>query len=600
MDNISLNQKANFAIASRLLASVINEGIVNAIFQSNHNTPNNVTESKKSGEMIVLPNFEKTYFNNENCIISIPTLHKPITSAFIQRLDKVELIDPWDINYPINIIKFKEPLSFRNGDIESSMKFIFSSLNSNDSIEAISPVELMRIFGAWMKLDDDIVKQVNAELDSSVQYQAYTYKNHNHQLSLLSSSIEWEQSLLEGHATHPMNKARLAITPIPEILPGTYDFTSPLIRFVEVPLDKMVIRGSYIKTIEKILKLTSSSPPTPSENTIIMPVHELQIPNIISRFPFVKILPGKYFIKAKSQASLRTVIIPNLDDIAIKLTLGIKVTSALRTITPWTVHSGTGLGNVLDKLEIDRNLLKVCKEFAGVYPIEENYDIAKHLSCIIREDFNGQNSDGESVIVCSALTERDEFGKSVVERVCNLDTLQKRVDFLNRYVHILFKAFLPAVLVNGFSFESHLQNVLARFDSKSGQLVGFVVRDYGGIKHHQDTLFASIGERANVLKDNVTEAKDLIEVYDLLYHTLILCHVHRFVRALHLHYNGIGWDIVRKHFKQIVPKDHLLYKTFLEQDKINNKCFIRMKCDGLYRDDEPIETDYDYDYDYSF
>jgi len=67
-------------------------------------------------------------------------------------------------------------------------------------------------------------------------------------------------------------------------------------------------------------------------------------------------------------------------------------------------------------------------------------------------------------------------------------------------------------LVNGFSFESHPQNVLARFDLKSGQLVGFVVRDYGGIKHHQDTLFESTGERAEVLKDNVTEAKNLIEV----------------------------------------------------------------------------------------
>ena len=81
-----------------------------------------------------------------------------------------------------------------------------------------------------------------------------------------------------------------------------------------------------------------------------------------------------------------------------------------------------------------------------------------------------------------------------------------------RFVSILFKAFLPPVFVNGFSFEAHLQNVLARFDSKSGELVGFAVRDYGGIKHLQDTLFESIGERADVLKDNVTEAKNLFEV----------------------------------------------------------------------------------------
>lgn len=82
-----------------------------------------------------------------------------------------------------------------------------------------------------------------------------------------------------------------------------------------------------------------------------------------------------------------------------------------------------------------------------------------------------------------------------------------------RFVSILFKAFLPPVFVNGFSFEAHLQNVLARFDSKSGELVGFVVRDFGGIKHHQDTLFESIGERVDVLEESFTEAKDFPEVW---------------------------------------------------------------------------------------
>jgi siderophore synthetase component len=228
-----------------------------------------------------------------------------------------------------------------------------------------------------------------------------------------------------------MHKARHAISPIREILPGMYDFMNPLIRFVEVPLDKVVIRGSFKETIERITKLMASSPPS-SDNTVLMPVHEMQIPNIESKFPFVNILPEKYSIRAKGQASLRTLVIPDLNDIALKLPLGIKVTSALRTVTPWSTHSGTALGNIFDKLEIDRNLLKVCKEFAGVYTIEKDFDIAKHLTCIIREDFNELNSDGERVIICAALVERDEFDKSVVEKVWNLDTEQKRIDFFDR------------------------------------------------------------------------------------------------------------------------------------------------------------------------
>ncbi|GET03085.1 hypothetical protein RCL_jg8271.t1 [Rhizophagus clarus] len=579
MESISLNQRANFATASRLLASIINEEMVDTIFVSNNNiSKNDFKQIKPSRGMIfVLPDFKKSNFNNENYIISVQTLYNPM--IFTQQFDKVEFVDPWDMIFPINKIKIKENFSFQNNDVESSMNFIFSSLNNNNSVEEISAVELMRIFEVWINLENDVAKVLREEIDGSVRNQEIDYKNYKHQLSLTSSSIEWEQGLLESHAFHPMHKTRRAIPPIQEIVPGTYDFMNPLIRFVEVPLDKMVIRGSFKETIERITKLMESPPPS-SDNTILIPVHELQIPNIESKFPSVNILPEKYSIRAKGQSALRTFVIPDLNDIAIKVSLGIKITSVLRTVQPWTVHSGIALENILDKIEIDRNLLKVSKEFAGAYPIEKDFNIASHLTCIIRDEIN---SDSERVIVCAALVERDEFGKSVLEKVWNLNTEQKRIDFFDRFISILFKVFLPPVFVNGFTFEAHLQNVLARFDSKSGELVGFVVRDFGGIRLHQDTLFESIGEKADVLKESYTEVKTSLEVYDWMYITLIFNNVQRFARALHLHHNGIGWDIVRKYFKQIVPRDHLLYKTFLEQDKLKYKCYMKTKLGGLSR-----------------
>src|SRR5438094_743760 len=109
MDSISFNQRANFATASRLLASVINEEIVDAVFRSNNNIPNNNASKQiqtSGGRIFVLPNFEKTNFNNENYIISVQTPYKPITS-FTQHFDKVEFVDPWDMIFPISKIKFK-------------------------------------------------------------------------------------------------------------------------------------------------------------------------------------------------------------------------------------------------------------------------------------------------------------------------------------------------------------------------------------------------------------------------------------------------------------------------------------------------------------
>ena len=51
------------------------------------------------------------------------------------------------------------------------------------------------------------------------------------------------------------------------------------------------------------------------------------------------------------------------------------------------------------------------------------------------------------------------------------------------------------------------QDLIQRVDNLLDLLL-----DYGGIKYYQDTLFASTGERADVLKDNHTETKNLLEV----------------------------------------------------------------------------------------
>ncbi|CAG8754957.1 1223_t:CDS:1, partial [Dentiscutata heterogama] len=72
-------------------------------------------------------------------------------------------------------------------------------------------------------------------------------------------------------------------------------------------------------------------------------------------------------------------------------------------------------------------VLKISNDVATASVNEQNYDIAKNLSCVIREDFNDPN---EKVIIYAALTERDENGISVVEKVWRLNTEEKRVKFL--------------------------------------------------------------------------------------------------------------------------------------------------------------------------
>ncbi|KAJ2718207.1 hypothetical protein GGI07_005851, partial [Coemansia sp. Benny D115] len=117
----------------------------------------------------------------------------------------------------------------------------------------------------------------------------------------------------------------------------------------------------------------------------------------------------------------------------------------------------------------------------------------------------------------------------------------------------------------------------------TGIIKGFIVRDFGGIKVHRETFTRSTGATIDMLPDSCTDAPIMYEVYDLAYHTLIQCQLHRLVRALDLHYSGGGWAIVREAFEKRVPETHPLYTAWY-QDSFDLKCFITMKLDGLYRD----------------
>lgn len=155
---------------------------------------------------------------------------------------------------------------------------------------------------------------------------------------------------------------------------------------------------------------------------------------------------------------------------------------------------------------------------------------------------------------------------------------------LFRYVDLALKAFLPPCLENGVAFEAHGQNTMARFDRKTGQLKGFVIRDFGGVKVHNETLKKSTGCELDIMPDSCVEAQTLDEVSKLLYHTLFHCQFQRLIRVLDLHYNGIGWEIVRNRMTELIPKEHVMWPMFMEHDKVPGKCLVRMKIDELYRD----------------
>ena len=142
------------------------------------------------------------------------------------------------------------------------------------------------------------------------------------------------------------------------------------------------------------------------------------------------------------------------------------------------------------------------------------------------------------------------------------------------------KAFIPFCLNHGIAFEAHGQNTMVRFDRNTGELKGFVIRDFGSIRVHNETLKQSCGVGLDTLPDSPVFADSMTAVYNRLYHSLVHVHLQHLVRVLDMHHNGRGWEMFRCYFSEIVPPSDPMYSYFMFQEKIPAKSLVRMWMDN--------------------
>ncbi|KAF8581292.1 hypothetical protein K439DRAFT_1414494 [Ramaria rubella] len=486
---------------------------------------------------------------------------------------------------------------------------------------------------------------VAEELLSSVLWQEHAYTTPPpHAPTLASPAIAWEQCIIEGHPTHPMHKARRAMPPLPPLSPGSYDWQHPLLRLALVPRARVRVLGPWEACVRALGESVGIDTVLVPRTHILLPVHELQLPNVAAKFPDVTILPERYSVPALAQQSLRSVILPathpTAPSLPLKLPLGVRLTSALRTISPPSAQLGVAFcTHVLPRMRFDRTLLEVQREVASVVGVCTEEDMNKHLAGIVRADCARA---GETAIVCTALVEvgygaapdttpdADTTGMDpgkgeipLVQRVFGLDTPAKRLRWLDTFVDLFLRAVLPPVLRHGVAFEAHPQNTLARFDSETGALKGFVVRDFGGVRVHAATLLASLAPSSSSSPQDAPHtdttgpstphthttdptastlppltsltgiidpthsilAPSLADVYTRLYHTVVHNHLQQLIRVLGLHYDGTGWGVLRRRLREHVPRGHELARVWWGPgtEEVDGKCFVRMRMEGMYR-----------------
>ncbi|TFK40140.1 IucC family-domain-containing protein [Crucibulum laeve] len=587
------HQHAPFAVISRLLSCLVTEKLLRAFYIPV------LAPSSASGILVVLATHlisEQPVLNRalrSNDIFAVVPLHHPPVfdgTSVYQHGRPVGLVDPLDM---LPTIYELEEVGRSKKDDDKLLAEIYACF-AQPSWDIGSTVALKRTenpIGLWNKFVDSVILQgslretIEKELRSSLEWQLSAYNNPPACPSLKSSPIEWEQSLVAGHPTHPMHRARMF-----NGTPEHFDWYHPRVRFVGVPRSNLNIIGPFEESMLQLAMTAANRAgrTLPLDDTLVfMPVHELQIKNITSMFRDVHILHADISVPVFAQSSIRTVVVPDLPGMALKLSVGVKISSSLRTISHFTADFGPRFSSeIVPRLAIDPRILSVELEPASAVYRSSDANLAKHFTAVLRSEY--QPAENEALIVCAALLETDHAGvparRAALQHVLGLDSEGKRIAFLERYIRLACDALLPPLIQNGVAFEAHAQNVLARFDSNTGELLGFVIRDLGGLRIHPQTLRTSTSVDFQFLPGHCVVTDTVEETYPKFYHTFVHNHIQRLIRLLGLHYNGRGWQMLRDNMERLIPRDHGLWGAWMNSDSITlpSKCLMRMRMRDSY------------------
>ncbi|KAL1923762.1 uncharacterized protein VTP21DRAFT_8742 [Calcarisporiella thermophila] len=549
---------------ARLLACLVNEGWGNAYIAPH--APVGATTSSPSGRWMLIASSLTTpppAQSLETCLW-VPLRNMPVVQ---QNSDsewpRVTLLDQNEFAFPV----YRTSKVTHPADATEPMEAVL------DSIEALKMMQ------KWHNWSQPEVDQLASQLASSIRNQAVAYTRRSPLPQLgKATAMDWELSLVEGHPTHPMNLALHAVDPLPPLHDVT-PLLRPTLRFCVVPRDEVIVCGEFEKTLAPLLIDAIYD----RENEVAVPVHEVQLPNVLSRFPNARLLDVA--VPATAQSSIRTVVPDTLPSISLKLPLGIVMCTSLRTLSKYSAYQGPALVPFLHNVIDDPDLLLPVDEFASCLPRHPSNAVAKHMTCVLRRDVDTLVAPrGEIALTAAALIERDVDEQYVLTKVFNLDTFTKRKAWLQRYIQLAIKAYISP-LKYGVAFEGHLQNSLPRFKRcpETGEwvLVGFAYRDFGGIEVHAPTLRETTGLTLDVLDEKAfVFSEKMSSLYSLVFHALFQCHLHLIIRASDMHYNGEGWRMVREELEATLPRDSDIYRHYLQSPTADWKCYIGMKLQG--------------------
>ncbi|KAH6630929.1 IucC family-domain-containing protein [Chaetomium sp. MPI-SDFR-AT-0129] len=615
MDNangLTLAQQAAMETTSRLVVSLLNDGLVDIALEDGQ-----LSTGRVSSLTLVSPKDWDGVSTRITISLRRETRYKLLLPTTPEESSPILTppLEPADIVGPVVVIQ---------GTSESG---------GNGSPQLVyRPEKVFDVVAPWVCPDQEMATKLRGELENSADNQGIIinpkcYFLWPHGFTSLIMRIErwlefeasrpppqlgsplivWEQSLIKGHPTHPMHRSFCANPPPNPKIDSIEDFLTAKVIIISLPRDRIHLDGPFEESIAPLIQRLNIPTETTPPNRALIPCFAAQLPTIHRYFGSTDAdikVESPTPLHGKHQTSMRTITLPDFP-YHLKMALSFTITSATRTMTPWTTRMCIEVSSLLEKIA-DPELLWIARKRAAACSADPDFERAKHLSVMLREDPEPRASGrGECLVLPATLFEVSSRGgeeeKERVGRAVELfglgSSVEAKREWFRNYTHLYLLSTLPLLLSHGICLESHLQNLLARFDTTTHTLRGFVYRDMGGLRMHKPTL-AARGIRvrsADLVPGAVTLIEDLEPAWANAYHCLEN-HLGGAMRGLGLQWEeegeegkGGGWGVVREELRKVLDgcadpdgKREELWE-FLVRPVVKRKAFLRMKVAGVYR-----------------
>ncbi|OJA00911.1 hypothetical protein BEV13_01865, partial [Rickettsiella grylli] len=392
---------------------------------------------------------------------------------------------------------------------------------------------------------------------------------------ITNNSLQFEQSVFNGHPYHPCAKTKLGFTN-EDTINYSPEFKSKVGIYITAVQKNYVHIESMKKNTDFTEWFTECYPKAWScwleelkennldvKNYIPFPVHPWQV----NYFTFISPLFKEYienkiiviFDKSKIMASptlsFRTLSpLENINAPYIKLPVAVQATSIVRTLSPISTKNMPKISNILQKILLIENYfsnrLDLLPESYGLHLKKLDIDEAKHFTAIFRENITNHLADNEVAIVVAALFEKSSKSETSlfieIMQLAGCLNFREALTYFAHYTDLVLGSYLDLFLLYGIALEGHQQNTLAIL--KEGKIKRFIARDFDGIEIHADSLKAT-GITLDTTEHSPYLQKNKDTVRNQLLYTVYQLHLGEIVLLLANYFNCEEkpfWKIIRK------------------------------------------------------